>query len=40
MEDPEGTEGEREGCTGWFEVEAIIEKQTGDDISEDEEENA
>nr|BBA19840.1 E1 protein [human papillomavirus 52] len=40
MEDPEGTEGEREGCTGWFEVEAIIEKQTGDNISEDEDENA
>lgn len=40
MEDPEGTDGEQGGCTGWFSVEAIIEKRTGDKVSEDEDEDA
>ncbi|ABX56103.1 E1 [Macaca fascicularis papillomavirus 5] len=37
--DPEGTHGEGTGCSGWFHVEAIVERKTGDVISEDEEEN-
>ncbi|ABX56085.1 E1 [Macaca fascicularis papillomavirus 4] len=34
--DPEGTDGEGTGCTGWFHVEAIVERRTGDRVSEDE----
>ncbi|ACV32160.1 E1 [Rhesus papillomavirus 1b] len=34
--DPEGTPGEGVGCTGWFDVEAIVERKTGDVVSEDE----
>nr|WBM83856.1 E1 protein [human papillomavirus 69] len=34
--DCEGTDGEGLGCTGWFSVEAIVEKHTGETISEDE----
>ncbi|ABX56079.1 E1 [Macaca fascicularis papillomavirus 6] len=37
--DPEGTDGEGTGCTGWFEVEAIVERKTGDAVSEDEDED-
>lgn len=40
MADPEGTNGAGMGCTGWFEVEAVIERRTGDNISEDEDETA
>ncbi|ABX56058.1 E1 [Macaca fascicularis papillomavirus 7] len=36
--DPEGTAGEG-GCCGWFHVEAVIDKKTGDVVSEDEEED-
>ncbi|ABO76791.1 putative replication protein E1 [human papillomavirus 56] len=36
MASPEGTDGEGKGCCGWFEVEAIVEKKTGDKISDDE----
>ncbi|WBF83422.1 MAG: E1 protein [Alphapapillomavirus 6] len=35
MASPEGTEDEG-GCRGWFHVEAIVKKRTGDVISEDE----
>ncbi|ACC99401.1 E1 [Macaca fascicularis papillomavirus 10] len=37
--DPTGTPGEGTGCTGWFHVEAVVERKTGDIVSEDEEEN-
>nr|AEI61760.1 early protein E1 [human papillomavirus 58] len=40
MDDPEGTNGVGAGCTGWFEVEAVIERRTGDNISDDEDETA
>nr|CAD1813971.1 early protein E1 [human papillomavirus 51] len=38
--DCEGTEDEGAGCNGWFFVEAIVEKKTGDNVSDDEDENA
>lgn len=40
MADPEGTDGEGTGCNGWFFVETIVEKKTGDVISDDEDETA
>lgn len=40
MEDSQGTDGEGTGCNGWFYVQAIVNKKTGDIISEDEDENA
>nr|AIP93126.1 E7 oncoprotein [Alphapapillomavirus 9] len=40
MADPAGTNGEEgTGCNGWFYVEAVVEKKTGDAISDDENEN-
>ena len=36
MASPEGTDDEGGGCTGWFHVEAVVKKRTGDIISEDE----
>ncbi|WBM84036.1 E1 protein [Alphapapillomavirus 5] len=38
--DCEGTNEEGRGCTGWFSVEAIVEKHTGDTISDDETDNS
>lgn len=38
MASPEGTNGEGTGCCGWFQVEAIVERKTGDTISDDESE--
>nr|AGU90675.1 E1 [human papillomavirus 59] len=40
MADSEGTDGEGTGCNGWFFVQAIVDKKTGDKISDDEDENA
>nr|QNM76581.1 E1 [human papillomavirus 31] len=40
MADPAGTDGEGTGCNGWFYVEAVIDRQTGDNISEDENEDS
>lgn len=37
--DSEGTDEEGAGCTGWFYVEAVVDKKTGDNISDDEDEN-
>ncbi|ABX56067.2 E1 [Macaca fascicularis papillomavirus 3] len=37
--DPSGIHGEGTRCTGWFDVEAIVERRTGDVVSEDEDEN-
>ncbi|CRH63688.1 Papillomavirus helicase [Chlamydia trachomatis] len=37
--DCEGTDEEGAGCNGWFFVEAIVSKKTGDSVSEDEDEN-
>lgn len=39
MADPEGTDGDGTGCNGWFFVQAIVDKKTGDTISEDEDED-
>ncbi|ABX56094.1 E1 [Macaca fascicularis papillomavirus 8] len=36
--DPEGTIGEG-GCSGWFHVEAVVKRRTGDVVSDDEEED-
>nr|AGU90804.1 E1 [human papillomavirus 68] len=40
MANCEGTDGDGTGCNGWFFVQAIVDKQTGDTVSEDEDENA
>nr|AGU90529.1 E1 [human papillomavirus 39]AGU90537.1 E1 [human papillomavirus 39] len=40
MANHEGTDGDGSGCNGWFLVQAIVDKQTGDTVSEDEDENA
>lgn len=40
MANCEGTDGDGSGCNGWFLVQAIVDKQTGDTVSEDEDENA
>nr|QJD33621.1 E1 [human papillomavirus 35] len=40
MADPAGTdEGEGTGCNGWFFVEAVVSRRTGDPVSEDENED-
>nr|ALJ33052.1 early protein E1 [Human papillomavirus type 54] len=39
MADNQGTEEEGTGCNGWFFVEAIVERKTGDIISDDEPED-
>nr|ALT54708.1 E1 [human papillomavirus 40]WBM83952.1 E1 protein [human papillomavirus 40]CAD1807004.1 early protein [human papillomavirus 40]CAD1814323.1 early protein [human papillomavirus 40] len=38
MADSPGTEDGGAGCSGWFVVEAVVDKQTGDAVSEDEDE--
>ena len=40
MADDSGTEDVGSGCSGWFLVEAVVDKQTGDVVSEDEDEDA
>ncbi|AXN57282.1 E1 [Macaca mulatta papillomavirus 2] len=39
MADCEGTEEEGTGCNGWFFVEAVVDRTTGDCVSEDEDED-